>query len=224
MAQSTDYVLDNQPPASLRAELNQILQAIVTGNSGPTPPTVTYPGMPWENTSTSPPTLNRRNLANSAWITDGLGETTNRGNISTTNPVLTGTVSIPTPVTTSNTTVAASTAFVVARLKVHDTAWISGTLVNAWSGTFFYRLNNNNTVSLRGVVTKTSSTGADVIGNLPAGFRPTLAEHNRYNAALAGTAGNRLTVGINGDITLNLGGATLTNPFVALDNITFPIS
>lgn len=223
MTQANDYSLDNQPPASFRSELNLILQAIATGNSGPTAPTTTYPGMVWENTSTSPPTLNRRNLANSAWITDGLGETANRGNISTTNPVLTGTVTIPTPVTTSNTTVAASTAFVVSRLQSHG-SWISGVLVNAWSGTFFYRLNNNNTVSLRGIVTKTSSTGADVIGNLPAGFRPTLAEHNRYNAALAGATGNRLTVGTDGNITLNLGGATLTNPFVALDNITFPIS
>jgi hypothetical protein len=179
--------------------------------------------MVWENTSTNPPTLNRRNLANNQWIPDGLGETTNRGFIAAANPTMTGTVTVPTVATTSNTTVAASTAFVVSRLQVHGTAWIAATLLNGWTGAAFYRLNNNNTVSLRGVVVKTSSTTADVILTLPTGFRPTLGEYNDYNSVIGASVATRTTVDTNGNVTLNAGTA-LSSTFVSLDRVTFPLA
>lgn len=222
MAQSTDFVLDNQTPAALRAELNQILQAIVTGNSGPTAPTTTYPGMRWEDTSTSPSTMRRRNLANSAWIVDGSGETANRGYIAAANPTMTGTVTVPTPVTTSNTTVAASTQFVVNRIQTHG-SWIAATTLNGWSGSLFYRINNNSTVSLRGVATKANSTTSDVIMNLPIGARPTLSDVNDYNSVIGATVATRTTVGLDGNVTLNAS-ASITSTVISLDRITFPLA
>ena len=72
MAQATDYNLANQSGANFRAELNTILAAIVSQNSGSTAPTTTYAYQLWIDTSASPnPLLKLRNGANSAWITIG---------------------------------------------------------------------------------------------------------------------------------------------------------
>jgi len=65
-----DYVLDDNPGAAFRADINSVLQAIASLNSGATAPTTTYPNMWWYDTSTS--TLKRRNNANDDWITVGL--------------------------------------------------------------------------------------------------------------------------------------------------------
>lgn len=72
MAQATDYNLANQSGANFRAELNTILAAIVSQNSGSTAPTTTYAYQPWIDTAASPnPLLKLRNGANSGWITIG---------------------------------------------------------------------------------------------------------------------------------------------------------
>lgn len=64
-----DYNIANQTGLEFRADLNNALQAIVTGNSGPTEPSTTFPGMKWIDTSTSPPVEKRRNQSNNAWET-----------------------------------------------------------------------------------------------------------------------------------------------------------
>jgi hypothetical protein len=71
MSQATDYVLANQSGASFRAELNTILAAVVSQNSGSSEPTITYAYMFWIDGSGSPALLKIRNGANSAWITIG---------------------------------------------------------------------------------------------------------------------------------------------------------
>ena len=71
MAQATDYLLANQDGASFRAELNSILAAIVSGNSGDTEPSTTYAFMVWIDTSGSGAVLKRRNKGDTAWITLG---------------------------------------------------------------------------------------------------------------------------------------------------------
>ncbi len=72
MAQATDYSLANQSGANFRAELNTILAAVVSQNSGSTAPTTTYAYQLWIDTAASPnPLLKLRNGANSAWITIG---------------------------------------------------------------------------------------------------------------------------------------------------------
>jgi len=64
-----DYVIDNQSAPSLRADLNNALQAIVSQNSSATAPTTTYANMIWYDTAANQ--LKKRNEANSAWVTLG---------------------------------------------------------------------------------------------------------------------------------------------------------
>jgi hypothetical protein len=72
MAQATDYNIANQSGANFRAELNTILAAVVSQNSGSSAPTTTYAYQLWIDTGASPnPLLKLRNGANSAWITIG---------------------------------------------------------------------------------------------------------------------------------------------------------
>jgi hypothetical protein len=71
MAQATDYALANQSGANFRAELNSILAAIVTNNSGSTAPSTTYAYQPWVDTGVSPALLKLRNGANTDWVTVG---------------------------------------------------------------------------------------------------------------------------------------------------------
>lgn len=71
MAQSTDYLISNQSGAAVRAELNSILAAIASFNSGDTEPTTTYALMPWFDTTGSTVIFKIRNEADTAWITIG---------------------------------------------------------------------------------------------------------------------------------------------------------
>ena len=61
-----DYDLANQSGASFRADLNNVLQAILTNNSSASAPSVTAAYMFWADTNTG--TLKIRNSANDAWI------------------------------------------------------------------------------------------------------------------------------------------------------------
>jgi hypothetical protein len=80
MSQTIDFDLSNQPGNTFRAELNNDLQALATGNSGTVEPgtggTTSYPYMVWIDTNTSPALLKQRNGANNAWITIGYVGTT----------------------------------------------------------------------------------------------------------------------------------------------------
>lgn len=66
-----DYVIDNQSGAAFRADLNLVLAALVSQNSGATAPTTTFAHMVWVDTSGATPVLKMRNAANSAWVTIG---------------------------------------------------------------------------------------------------------------------------------------------------------
>lgn len=70
-----DYIIDNQTSASLRADLNNALAAIVSQNSGATAPTTTYANQFWYDTSTD--TLKQRNETNTVWISLGTVDQTN---------------------------------------------------------------------------------------------------------------------------------------------------
>ena len=84
MAQATDYVLANQSGANFRSELNTILAAIVSQNSGATEPTTTYAYQLWIDTGVSPALLKIRNAANDAFITIGDVTATNLGLLTST--------------------------------------------------------------------------------------------------------------------------------------------
>jgi hypothetical protein len=75
MAQATDYSLANQSGANFRTELNSILSAVQTLNSGTTAPGNLVAHMVFLDTSTTPATLKIRNAANDGFITLGTAAT-----------------------------------------------------------------------------------------------------------------------------------------------------
>jgi hypothetical protein len=84
MSQATDYVLANQSGANFRTELNSVLAAVVSQNSGSTAPSTTYAYQFWIDTGVSPALLKLRNSANNAWITVGDVTAANLGLLTTT--------------------------------------------------------------------------------------------------------------------------------------------
>lgn len=69
MAQSTDFTVDDGTGVSLLAQLNAMLPALASSNSGTGAPPSPVGGMLWLDTDSVPPTLYQRNAANSAWLT-----------------------------------------------------------------------------------------------------------------------------------------------------------
>lgn len=70
-----DYVIDNQSATASRTDINNVLAAIRTVNSGATAPASTVADMLWYETDTF--TLWKRNAGNSAWVSLGVfNETT----------------------------------------------------------------------------------------------------------------------------------------------------
>jgi len=51
-----------------RQQVNAVVAALVSSNSGSTAPDPTFPGMVWLDTSTTPAALKQRNAANDAWL------------------------------------------------------------------------------------------------------------------------------------------------------------
>lgn len=64
-----DYVIDNQTSANARADINNVLQAILSNNSSATAPTVTAANMFWYDTANN--VLKMRNEADTGWIIVG---------------------------------------------------------------------------------------------------------------------------------------------------------
>ena len=62
-----DYVIDNSTGANVRADINNVLQAVLTNNSSSAAPSTTAAYMLWADTSNS--LLKMRNSADNAWIT-----------------------------------------------------------------------------------------------------------------------------------------------------------
>ena len=76
MAQSTDKTLANQSGANFRTELNSVLAAIASNNSGSSEPSGTKVAFePFVDTSASPAVYKLRNSANNGYITIGPVET-----------------------------------------------------------------------------------------------------------------------------------------------------
>jgi len=70
-----DYVINNQSAPNARSDINNVLQAILTHNSGATAPATMVANMIWYDTSTD--LLKIRNEANTGWITLGTVDQTN---------------------------------------------------------------------------------------------------------------------------------------------------
>jgi hypothetical protein len=61
-----DYVIDNSTGANVRADLNSVLQAILSNNSSSSAPSTTAAYMWWADTTNG--ILKIRNSANNAWV------------------------------------------------------------------------------------------------------------------------------------------------------------
>lgn len=85
-----DYVLDNNPGATFRADLNNALLAEVSNNSGSSAPATTYAYQLWVDTSTTPKKLKIRDSANASWIIIGSVDDANFGLLSLAGGTLTG--------------------------------------------------------------------------------------------------------------------------------------
>jgi hypothetical protein len=68
VAQTTSLSLANSAGATFRTNLNAIVAALFSENSGATAPTVTVAGMVWFDTTTAPGVLKVRNSADTGWI------------------------------------------------------------------------------------------------------------------------------------------------------------
>jgi hypothetical protein len=131
-----DYVIDNALAAAFRTDLNNALQAIVSGNSGTADPATMYANMIQYRTDTN--LLRKRNEANSAWITLGtvdeaLSKFIPNQDLATSADVITGTdatkpvtvnnlkstVNLGTFVTTSGTTVTLSSLDLTTFRELH---------------------------------------------------------------------------------------------------------
>ena len=66
MSQVTDYTIDNSTGANVRADINAVLGAISTNNSGSSAPSTTFPLGFFANTTST--MLSLRNAANSAFV------------------------------------------------------------------------------------------------------------------------------------------------------------
>ena len=67
-----DYVIANDSGATVRADINSVLQAILSQNSGSSEPTSTAAGMLWLDTSGGAPyTLKIRDAGNNHWLSFG---------------------------------------------------------------------------------------------------------------------------------------------------------
>jgi hypothetical protein len=89
-----DYVISNGSGATVRADLNDALAAIVSQNSGSTQPATTYAYQLWVDTTTG--LYKIRNSANNGWITIGTLASTNLGLATLASPTFTGTITGPT--------------------------------------------------------------------------------------------------------------------------------
>ena len=87
-----DYIIANSSGAAVRADLNDVLNAIATNNSGVAEPTTTYAYQWWADTNAGE--LKIRNAANNGWVTVGDLATANLGLLSTSGGTVTGDITL----------------------------------------------------------------------------------------------------------------------------------
>lgn len=64
-----DYIISNASGSAVRADINNVLQAILSINSGPAEPSSTSIGMLWGDTGNATTYyLKQRNHTNDAWV------------------------------------------------------------------------------------------------------------------------------------------------------------
>jgi hypothetical protein len=87
-----DYIIANQSGAAFRADLNNVLAAIVSNNGGAAQPSPTYAYMWWDDLATG--LVKKRNAANNGWYVVGTLGATNLGLLSLAGGTLTGNLTL----------------------------------------------------------------------------------------------------------------------------------
>lgn len=231
MAQATDYSIANQSGANFRAELNQILAAVVSQNSGSTAPSTTYAHQWWIDTGVSPALLKIRNAANSAWITVGDVTAANLGLLSAAtaagtyaplaSPTFTGTVTIPAGAAISGyltTATAASTYLALA----------GGTLtgdvtLNAQSDLRFGDLDSSNWVALQApssIATNFTLTLPSADGTSGQALTTNGSGALSFSTVAVLAATQTFTAAQRGSVVALTDGATITPDFSAGNNFS----
>ena len=105
-----DYDIANGTGAAVRSDINNVLDAVVSQNSGSSAPSTTFSYQLWADTSAG--LLKIRNGANNAWVTLGTLDAANLGLATLASPSLSGNPTAPTPASGDNDTSIATTAFV----------------------------------------------------------------------------------------------------------------
>jgi hypothetical protein len=139
-----DYVLANASGATVRADLNSVLQAILSGNSGTSAPTTTVAGMWWlDTTGGAPYTLKMRDAGNNHWLTVA----------SVTDPGSDGDMELVAPLVTKGGT--------------GQTSWTQGDILYASGSNALSKLGAGSS----GQVLKTQGAGANPVwGSAPQGW------------------------------------------------------
>jgi hypothetical protein len=125
-----DYVIDNQSAPAARADINSVLQAIVTQNSGGTSPVVTFANQIWYDTATNE--IKKRNEANSAWIV--LGTVDDTGGTFTPNSLLTTAGIAPATLVTSSEGIASNNNNTTIPTSAAVKAYVDTSLAGASTG------------------------------------------------------------------------------------------
>lgn len=200
-----DYDIANQSGANFRSDINNVLQAIVTKNSGNTAPSATFAYMWWLDTSGAFPVLKIRNGANNAWIECGRVDLANFG----INPTV---VSSTAPVTPQAGQFWVDTSGANPILKIRNvgnTAWVDlgrvdtanlGALLTtggAMSGPITYSNTDSTSVP---VGTTAQRPGSPATGMIR--FNSDLTQYEGYNgAAWASIGGGGFVVSTTQSIT-----------------------
>ena len=162
MAQE-DYTISNADGATVRADINSHLSAIVSNNSGASAPATTFAFQFWADTSTG--LLKIRNSANSAWVTIGTMADAFLGlaDLDTAQTLTNKTLDVPT--FTGNATFDTNTLFVDAannRVGIGTSTPDTGIQLDV-RGTGVLQLVNTDTVQL--IASSGSSTLKNVSNN-----------------------------------------------------------
>jgi hypothetical protein len=218
MSQATDYVLANQSGANFRSELNSVLAAVSSTNSGSTAPTTMYAYMMWVDTGVSPALLKLRNGANNAWITLGDVTLTNFGFAPLASPTLTGTPLSTTAAVDTNTTQIATTAYVVAQAG-SATPLLNGTAAVGTSTRFARQDHVHGTDTTRAPLASPTFTGAVTI---PAGTAaaPSITVTGDTNTGIYSPNADEVAIstGGAGRLVVDSSGRLLAGTFTARNN------
>ena len=235
MAQATDYSIANQSGANFRSELNTILAAIVSQNSGSTAPATTYAHQWWIDTGVTPALLKIRNAANSAWVTVGDVTAANLGLLSAAtaastyaplaSPTFTGTVTIPGGASISGyltTATAASTYLPLA----------GGTLtgditINAQGDLRFADLDSSNWVALQApgsIATNYTLTLPAADGTANQALTTNGSGVLGWTSAALLAAAQTFTAAQRGSVVALTDGATITPDFAAGNNFSVTLA